>query len=148
MSESFQSRLAAALRRWEAGDHEPIDARHEIAGLLEWFLCAALRRSLNSRVSNSWSDGVTDAVLEPTDEKLFVTGLTFWTDSDARMWLAPFELEFYWSADRDGDFERSILRFGQVDSGGNIVLSDTRPKQMVFNRPTTNADWAVAIELT
>jgi len=133
----------------------PIDG--QIVSLLESFLCDAFCHSPDGQHWNWWTDGVLCVQLEQLGVATFLAvGATIWaddltlTDDQSPFFLAPFELEFYFSSPQDVDFERTIVRFGQLQSNGRIIRQPWGDNAMkvIETRPQADSDWAIAIELT
>jgi hypothetical protein len=140
--ESIDNRLAAALWAWSL----------DVASLVEWFLCEAFRHSPDGFQREWWSDGIVTLSLTQLSATSFLAvGATIWADSNVDLqYLAPFEIEFFFAAQNDVEFQRTIVRFGSTDREGAIVRLpwDSCAPALIESRPRRNADWAMAIELT
>jgi hypothetical protein len=154
--ESIDNRLAAALWAWSRDPASATDRQHiaslDVASLVEWFLCEAFRHSPDGFQREWWSDGIVTLSLTQLSATSFLAvGATIWADSNVDLqYLAPFEIEFFFAAQNDVEFQRTIVRFGSTDREGAIVRLpwDSCAPALIESRPRRNADWAMAIELT
>jgi hypothetical protein len=156
LPETLDQQLARCLWRW-ARDPNPTlgderSTQEHIAGLLERFLCDALKYSPEPSLRRWWSDGVSDLRLDRlSDTALRVIGFTWWSAGDAKtQWEAPFEIEFYFPAEQSIDAARTVVRFGWLEKNGKIKrsASSLHPRLRSGGRELQDSAWAVAIELT
>jgi hypothetical protein len=93
-----------------------------------------------------WCDGVALLEIKSLDRVSFAIAGVGYFPID----FAPFELEFYFNKRRDLVPRSIVLRFGLLDPYGYLRLigHHKHPSHIMGMRPTTNSDWAVAVELT
>jgi hypothetical protein len=121
-----------------------------LAGTVEFFLCGAFQNKNSAPSSGWWCDGVIEVSVRQLETTAFqLAGVAFWAESGnphSPFYLAPFELEVYYSSPGDLCSSRVIVRFGQVDRRGGIVR--TPYNRLLGRRPKSDAQWAFAIELS
>ena len=99
-----------------------------------------------TRSRGIWCDGVIEMSVSRINRRAFIiAGVAF---SPVR--LAPFEIDFHFARRRGKEPLRTIIRFGDRDSDGEIHWHKnwTNAPTALANRPKCNRDWAVAVELT
>jgi hypothetical protein len=149
-SDALEQEIAAGLWRWAFLSP---DAREELAAnrsdlslAIEYYLGGVFQVIDFTRFRGIWCDGVLELCVEKITRCSFmVTGISF-----SPSLLAPFEIEFHFSRRRDTDPVRTIIRFGDRDTDGEIYWhrNSANAATIVANRPKRNRDWAVAVELT
>lgn len=157
-SDPLERRIAAELWRWSSlseTDRSAIRSpQSQLAGAIEFYLCGAFHHENSAPSRFWWCDGADElSIAEISPTAFLIVGAAYWAKSghgSSPFYLAPFELEFYFHCAGDLDAERAIIRFGSMDELREIecVRYDVNPTGIVQNRPTRNADWAFAIELT
>ncbi len=126
----------------------------ELAGAIEFYLCGAFHYDNSAQSRRWWCDGIVElSITELAPIAFLIVVAAYWAPSAHRsspFYLAPLELELYFHSPGDLDAERTIIRFGYIDRFGDInrVRYDANAIGIVQNRPTSNQDWAFAIELS
>ena len=155
-SEPRDQRIARLLWIWSRdrkqlfGDGRSVE--QHIASWLEPFLCDSFAYSPEGAKQGWWSDGVVDLQIDRFAATAFLLwGSAWWAGHDVnKQWVAPFEIEFYFTVEGSLDFSRTIVRFGGADVNGDIVRSSMSLHPRIRNngQPSKNSHWAMAIELT
>jgi hypothetical protein len=101
-----------------------------------------------------WCDGAFElSIRQTTPTSFLIVGAAIWAqsgNSSAPFYVAPFELEFHFASPGDLESMRIIVRFGVAEPSGDIrrVPYDAFAARIIQNRPKSNQDWALAIELS
>lgn len=156
-SDPLERAIATELWRWSSlstEDRAEISSpESELAGAIEFFLCDAFHYKNSAPSSGWWCDGVNElSITELGPTSFLIVGAAYWAKSGGKSspsHLAPFELEIYFDSTGDLDAKRTIIRFGKVDHFGEIrrVPYDADAWRIVRERPTSDSEWAFAIEL-
>jgi hypothetical protein len=157
-SDPLERAIAAELWRWlslSTEDRPKITSpQSELAGAIEFFLCGAFHCKNSAPSPGWWCDGVIElSITELGPTSFLIVGAAYWATTGGKsppFHLAPFELELYFDSRADLDAKRTIIRFGAVDHCGEIrrIPYNANAWRIVKGRPTTDSEWAFAIELT
>ena len=146
----METEIAGELWRWlTASPSERADitaAGAELAMSLEYYLCGVFERVEFTRSREIWCDGIINLSIEQLNRRAFrLTGVAY-----SPTQLAPLEIEFHFDQRRNTEPNRVVVRFGELDSNGEIRwhAQDRFAGTIVANRPRRDRDWAVAVELT
>jgi hypothetical protein len=157
-SDPLERAIATELWRWSSlstEDRPEISSpESELAEAIEFYLCDAFQRKNSSPSPGWWCDGVIElSITELGPTNFLIVGAAYWAKTGGKsspFYIAPFELEFYFDSRADLDAKRTIIRFGELDHFGEIrrIPYDANAWRIVKSRPTTDSEWAFAIELT
>lgn len=146
----IETAIARELWRWAflppQARSEVTAAGSELSLMLEFYLCGAFQLVDFTRSRGIWCDGVIELSIHRINRRAFVIYGVAYSPTN----LAPFEMELHFSRRRDHDPLRTIIRFGELDPVGEIQwhTNEKHVATIVANRPRSDPDWAVAVELT
>ncbi len=124
-----------------SGDSRPLSL------LIEFYLSGFFEHQIEfTRSRDIWCDGIVGLRIERTSRlSIVVCGVAYCPHD----W-APFELEFHFKRRRDIEPLKVVLKFGELNSGGELLTHSRSksPEAILARRPNLNRDWAVAVELT
>jgi len=141
--ETLESKIASILWRWKFTDpkaRESVIAETKLRTIVEfWFPFSEI---CSTRKSGTSCDGIPLLKINSLNRTSFVIrGVGYFPDH-----FAAFEVEFHFENRRDTRPKTIVLRLGSAHS---MTHSMNELPESIFNaRPTTNKDWAVAVELT
>ena len=142
--------IATELWRWvflpPESREEITEIRSPLSLAIEFYLSGAFHQIGFTCSRGIWCDGIVELSIKHLNRCVFLLyGVAYCPDK-----LAPFEIELYFAKRRDLEFQRVIIRFGEHDPIAGIRFPENQVNvdAIVQNRPRTNQDWAVAVELT
>lgn len=107
--------------------------------MLEYYLCGVFQLIDYTRSQGVWCDGVAEFAIKKNGRQSFLIVAAAYCPNS----LAPVELEFHFPERRSCRATRIVVRYDEPTDG-----SSTYASKVISKRPTSNQEWAVAVELT
>lgn len=113
--------------------------------MLEFYLCGAFQLVEFTCSRGIWCDGVVEVSIEKLHRCAFRVAAAAYCPQR----LAPVEIEFVFAQRRALEPTHTIVRFGILGADGELVWHKTRHASIIVaDRPRSDADWAIAVQLT
>ena len=153
--EPLELGLVRAIWDWcavSAADGDALAAATTIVGReIDVFLSRVFRMSKLPEAQAWWLDGMMSLSLTKHSlTRINAVGATIWAGKGPGFYLAPFECDFFFAAPKASECDRIIVRFGKLNHQGEIakLRHDKLPAKVVELRPSRDADWAFAVEIS
>ena len=156
-SDLFEREIAEALWKWPSPSADTRSGNKEfnshpnrqLMQSLEFYWADILARLPSKSPKMWWCDGFIEIALKAISSTAFRLDGVMWLGKQADQFPAPFELEFHFAGRLDLKTTRVIARVGDLDRQGQIRhhKTPTQAQQFLMNRPHSDRDWAIAIDV-